>query len=268
MKKTHLSIGKYVMLSFLALGLTLSSCKKEEEKIEEEEVIANELPSSFTKKALIEEYTGEWCVWCPAGAEIIAAMKVNNPNKYVAIGVHYNDPLEIPQFDVLRGMFSISGFPSATVVRKEFGGDYAISRGIWESSANSDLAIAATAGIKIETTMDGSVTVNYGANSDMSDLKLTVYVIEDNVREVGDQIGAATGYIHQDVLREVLSGSTGDDVTIAAGEIQTASFTANLSGLDAGNTKIAAFLHKHDVASNDFQVINVQEVHLGSTSQW
>ncbi len=31
MKKTQLTIGKYVMLSFLALGLTISSCKKEEE---------------------------------------------------------------------------------------------------------------------------------------------------------------------------------------------------------------------------------------------
>lgn len=264
MKTTTMKFGKYLMLSFLALGITVSSCKKEEEDD------AVTLPSTFTKKALVEEFTGEWCGYCPDGAAILAAMKTNNPNKYVAVGVHIGDPFEIPQGRVLTNLFSITGYPGATIVRKEFGGQYGVSRGSWESSANTDLAIAATAGLQIESSNDGSITVNYGSQSAMSGVKLTVYIVEDNIPETssGAQSGAPAGYIHQDVLKEVLTADIGDDVSIEAGAVQTSTFKASLSGSTKSNVKVVAFLHKHNTSSNDLQVLNAQEVHLGSNSEW
>ena len=50
----------------LFLLFLVSSC--EESDINRE---FSDTPNSFTKKVLIEEFTGSWCGYCPSGAEML-----------------------------------------------------------------------------------------------------------------------------------------------------------------------------------------------------
>jgi hypothetical protein len=61
--KTTINIGKYAMLSFLALGLTLSSCKKDKEK---EPVVEEATFSAHTQVQvpIVLKETGELCPPC------------------------------------------------------------------------------------------------------------------------------------------------------------------------------------------------------------
>ena len=63
MKTSTIKFGKYFLLSFLALGLTVSSCKKEEENDEiqpEPTVFSHQMK----KVPFIYKHTGETCYYC------------------------------------------------------------------------------------------------------------------------------------------------------------------------------------------------------------
>ena len=61
--KTTINIGKYLMLSFLVLGITLSSCKKDEED-EEELVEATFSAHTQVQVPIVLKETGELCPPC------------------------------------------------------------------------------------------------------------------------------------------------------------------------------------------------------------
>ena len=61
--KTTINIGKYLMLSFLALGITVSSCKKDEED-EEELVEATFSAHTQVQVPIVLKETGELCGPC------------------------------------------------------------------------------------------------------------------------------------------------------------------------------------------------------------
>ena len=65
-------------ITFALLLLLVFSC--EDSNINRE---FSDTPTSFTKKVLLEEFTGSWCGYCPSGAEILQ----NLMNSYSVIGV-------------------------------------------------------------------------------------------------------------------------------------------------------------------------------------
>ena len=64
---------KYLNNFIFILILITFSC----EDTKKSNVISS-VPSSFTKKVLIEEFTGAWCQFCPDGAYILG--NINNAN--------------------------------------------------------------------------------------------------------------------------------------------------------------------------------------------
>lgn len=66
------------------------------------------LPADYTKKVVLEEFTGEWCGWCPEGAKIMEDNIAANPGKVVGIAVHDGDPMEIPSFNAwIKGLTGV-----------------------------------------------------------------------------------------------------------------------------------------------------------------
>ena len=69
MKTSTLSVGKYLVLSVLALGMTISSCKKEEEEVIEPETGTTAPEPTFSAHAQVQvpivlKETGELCPPC------------------------------------------------------------------------------------------------------------------------------------------------------------------------------------------------------------
>ena len=284
MKKTTLSFAKkYLILPMLAISFTMVSCKKEDVIDEEPTPTGEAVPGSFTKKVLMEEFTGEWCGYCPDGATIMKGIITANPNRVIAASVHQGDFLAISQYSTLNSFLDVKGFPRSAVNRTPAQGTSSggsqdgllvYSRGNWNTNVTRELSKTAICGLKLETTVSGTtaeIKVSCGANTAIDGAHLTVYLTEDGIPEStsGAQSGAGPGYINDEVLRACVSNGTGDAIDLNSSELATKTYSGiDISGYNKSNLKVVAFIHKHVTSPKDYEVLNVQEVHIGETKSW
>lgn len=66
------------------------------------------------RKAVMEEFTGTWCGWCPRGLVAMENMKEQFPLDFIAISVHAGDEMEDQTYQQLS--YSV-GYPSAFLNR-------------------------------------------------------------------------------------------------------------------------------------------------------
>jgi len=107
-----------------------------------------QLPVSTTpenKKAVLEEFTGVNCTWCPAGHVIANNIKAADPNNVILINIHSgsfanvtpgNPDFKTPEgnaIDAMPGM-GITGYPAGAMNREVLSGSVmAGSRSLWTS---------------------------------------------------------------------------------------------------------------------------------------
>ena len=72
----------------------------------------------FKRVHLLEEGTGTWCQWCPAGIVMMENIKKLYPEDYALAAVHYNDEMEVPSTSPVISLFT--GFPTAMIDRAVF----------------------------------------------------------------------------------------------------------------------------------------------------
>lgn len=194
------------------------------------------------KNALLEEFTGITCVYCPDGHKIAKQITDANPNRAFAVNIHTggfatpsaSNPFDFrtPEGDAIRvipGM-GVTGYPQGAVNRKLYGTatSFAMSRSVWTAAVNAILAqpayvnVAGQAELNVTT---NQLTVNveayYTNNSPVPGNKLTVMLLQNNIN--GPQTGAAQfnptmvnpdgTYRHMHALRDVLTPATGEDIT-------------------------------------------------------
>nr|MCU0421803.1 Omp28-related outer membrane protein [Bacteroidia bacterium] len=162
---------------------------------------------------------------------------------------------------------------------------------------NTELAKTATCGIAIDATAitgtTGKVKVRVGFGADMTGgLNVSVYVLENKVTGTGSgydqrnfianrpgfedhpfftQPGTIAGYMHNHVLRNVLSASFGDVIDVTKqvkGGIFEKEYDVNLAGLNPANVEIVALVHRAGNTSADMAVMNAQLVKVGENKAW
>ncbi len=69
----------------------------------------------FKKVHLLEEGTGTWCQWCPAGIVMMENIKENFPESYALVAVHSNDVMAVSSTSDVLKMFP--GLPAAMIDR-------------------------------------------------------------------------------------------------------------------------------------------------------
>ena len=92
---------KYLTSSMLIILFITFSC--EDAKVSN---VIGPVPSSFTKKVLIEEFTGHRCTNCPAAAKEISAIQNIYGDQVIAIAIHPSGGFMFTQPDP----FSQTGF--------------------------------------------------------------------------------------------------------------------------------------------------------------
>ena len=245
-------------------------------------------PSSFTKKALLEDFTGTWCPQCPPAGTAIANAMSGNSNIF-GVGYHAigGDPMEIPQTAYWASYYNVTGFPTVFVNGPDT---------LWNynslAQVNAELSETATVGLALEAAivsgkLDLEVKVGFISTPD-EEVQLMVYLIEDNVTTSTAQQGSSLGtsYVHRDVLREVYTDQLGDVIEASntnAGGVYTRTFTAldlpsnidNIANLKViafvRNTYTKTFVDYFDETHTDsphYDIYNVQEVHVGETQSF
>jgi hypothetical protein len=243
----------------------------------------------FTKKALLEDFTGTWCPNCPPAAAAISNVIAGNENTVFGVGYHwgvssYPDPMEIPETDFWTNHYNVTGFPTVYVNGPDTRWDFPSITQI-TNELNEDASL----GLALDAEIVGgllNVEVKVGFNEIPSEeVQLMLYLVEDNVTSNSAQAGSSQGvnYVHKDVLREVYTDQLGD--VIPAGSISlTSNYTRVFSGLslpdnidDMSQLKVIAFVRNtytktftdyfgtSHTNSPHYDIYNVQEVPMGES---
>lgn len=210
-------------------------------------VAANaQLPVSHTpgnKQALVEEFTGHTCQFCPDGHKKVDQLIQDNPGSVFGVNIHAGGyantsasyPNDFKTDDgvsilALPGM-ELAGYPAGIVNRlpaaspqKPGTGGMAMSRGSFAAAAAAVTGEASYVNIAGEATVDNTtrkmtvkIEAYYTADGPASN-KLSVMLVQDKI--MGPQSGGTTWYpemmmngtyTHNKVLRDVLTtGATGE----------------------------------------------------------
>ncbi len=194
-----------------------------------------QLPVSQTasnKKAVLEEFTGITCVFCPDGHQIANTIAAANPGDFFPVNIHTGG-FASPQgpgtdFRTADGNaiaaqpgMGITGYPQGAMNRRTWNGSSSMahSRGDW--AANSTTVMGETSYVNVagEATLDVVTRVltidmeAYYTAAGPASNNYTVMLLQDNVS--GPQTGAANfnpsyinpdgSYRHMHMLRDVIN---------------------------------------------------------------
>ena len=205
-------------LTLLSLGLCTSA------------VMAQGIPVSqnaSNRNALLEEFTGVNCGFCPDGHRIADEIVAANPGRVVAVNIHSgsyaNDPTDfrIQDGENLDNTFSISGYPTGVVSRAQ--GNTTSSRGAWAGQVAPILGETSYVNLGMQAdwdinTNEATITLQayFTGNSSASSERLHLYLLQDDVE--GKQGGSSANptmvlpngnYNHTKMLRNMFFGLNG-----------------------------------------------------------
>ena len=223
------------------------------------------------KKAILEEFTGLNCVYCPEGHAVAEQILNNNPGNAFAINIHsggYAIPSgSQPDFRTqwgaaIDGQAGIAGYPAATVNRHVFpgwsmiNGRTAMGRNYWTAAANQIISTPSYLNMAVEATLDintRELTVHveayYTGDSPKSTNRLNVALLQNNT--LGPQAGGGMGneYVHMRRLVDLLTGQWGEEInTTTQGSFIDRTYTYTIPEhyknipANLGNMEIVVFM--------------------------
>lgn len=238
-----------------------------------------QLPVSTTaenKNAVLEEFTGIYCTYCPDGHKRANDFASANPGDVVLINIHtggYANPgagdpdFRTPYGAAIAGQTNLAGYPAGTINRREFTGmqqngtGTAMSRGDWATAGATVIGESSYANIALEGDIDyatNTLTVDvetyFTAAAPGANVNLNVVVLQSNIE--GPQTGMAANpaqvvngkYIHNHMLREMLTGQWGVQIPTTQSTVNSYQYTWNIPAdingvpVSLGDLEIAAFI--------------------------
>ncbi|WP_367391729.1 Omp28-related outer membrane protein [Lewinella sp. LCG006] len=241
--------------------------------------------SPQNKHAVVEEFGGIYCVYCPHGHQILQSLEEDLGEQLVLIN-YQTGPYATPIGDdpdlgndysaLLQEQSQLSGYPAATVNRHVFPGleqsipgSTAVGRSNWAEAIGEILPQPAPVNIAAEATLNIStrqlelyIEYYYTGDVAVNTNRLHVAVLQNNV--LAPQHGGNAGdyYTHQHLFREFLTGQGGHIITTtSAGTFGSLTYNIDLPvyyrdvWMDPVNIELAIF-----ISNNQQEVLNGVEV--------
>ena len=198
---------------------------------------AQEVPSSFPRKFLLEHFTGEGCIFCPGGMAAMVEYIQNTTTPCIWVSHHYGyqaDEYTIPENAKIGKASGVEDAPKVAINRTKITGTaigfhpvYLVEDGMADLIAKKCEATA-EASVVINHTYDTvtrelNVTVSgQVANAEVTEYLLTVLIKENGLvgkQEDGQEYSFKSGgfkeFLHPCVARDVLcSDALGDEVVV------------------------------------------------------
>lgn len=182
-------------------------------------------PASYNRRALVEDYTGDWCGYCTRVAVAIEMCEdASDDVVIVATHVFNGDPYENQYGLQMANNAGVTGLPTAIVNRQE---DWTFPETNNIAQVTNKTQGTMNSGISITSASKGSsisFMVNVGFGETMSGSKLVIFLLENGLvlnqanyypEYYGGQNPVA-GFVHNHVLRHSFTNVLGD--VIPAGE--------------------------------------------------
>jgi len=232
-------------LAFVLLVCFFISC-------DEQPIVIPEFQLPVTDRVvLVEELTGVRCPNCPSGSAKLESLIEKFEGQIIGVGIHgdfLTEPLADSNFDFrnedaveLEFSFSIQGKPSAVINRTKLNGG-SMPHGYntpdqWEGviteELNAEHRLELSVLVDYDTasrTLVASVTAGAVANIP-EELFITVLLSESNIVDAQlDQQEVIPNYVHNHVLRDIITDWNGDVLTdgMQKDEIITREYTYQL----------------------------------------
>lgn len=254
-----MNVKNFIIGAVATSMLFVTGCKKEETEPAGGggvEFLASK--DVMNKNAVLEEYTGIACGYCPDGHKIADNLKAQHGDRLVVVNIHaggYAGPFsDGPNFTTAYGdnyvtAANVAGFPSGSVNRV---GD-AMSRSLWGSKVSGVLNEVSPVNIGAKATYNQStkeltvkVDVYYTGDGNGAN-KLNIAFLQDNL--VGRQVDYAASptlvedYVHNKVMRDMITGQWGDEISAdktKPGSEYSKTFTYSVPDFYNGGTDLLA----------------------------
>lgn len=241
-------------------------------------------PEEVGRAILIEDFTGQRCVNCPTGTEIInGIVEAYGEDNVIAVGIH-SGPLGFAGNSKAVGLMTDTGNEYYTRWDKEnkMGQPWVIFNRKtspdsqyynWAAQVSTIISEKANLSVNIANAYDAdkrTLTTTVGADGVNGTVngKLQVWIVEDGVPalQMMPDGSANKEYVHNHVFRAAVNGTWGEDVTVKEGETTTKQYQYVLpEAWNADNIAVVAFVY------NDSGVENVAKkylvVHKGETEK-
>lgn len=267
MKIKNLFLG----VATAAMAMAAASCSN----IDEEDRLIYVKPAEVGRAILIEDFTGQRCINCPTGTEIInGIVDTYGEDNVIAVGIH-SGPLGFAGNSKTVGLMTDTGNEYYTRWDKEnkMGQPWVVFNrktspdshyNNWAAMVGTIISEKANLSVKIANTYDAAtrtLTTTVGADGVNGTVngKLQVWIVEDGVKALQMMPDGKPNkeYIHNHVFRAAVNGTWGEDVTVKEGETTTKQYSYKLSeAWNADNIAVVAFVY------NDSGVENVAKKHL------
>ena len=183
------------------------------------------------KNIILEDFTGISCSACPGGHIVAKQILDANPNDVFIINIHTGQ-FATPQgpgtdFNTISGALignqaGISAYPAGNVNRHQFpmtqSGGTAMSRVDWDSASTIILSQVSPVNIGLQSNIDMAtntltvdVEVYYTGLQSITSNMLNIAVVQNNIE--GPQSGRIGVYNHNDMLRHMITGTWGEQIT-------------------------------------------------------
>ena len=267
MKIKNLFLG----VATAAMAMAAASCSN----IDEGDRLIYVKPAEVGRAILIEDFTGQRCVNCPTGTEIInGIVDTYGEDNVIAVGIH-SGPLGFAGNSKTPGLMTDTGNEYYTRWDKEnkMGQPWVIFNrktspdshyNNWAAMVGTIISEKANLSVKIANAYDAAkrtltTTVGaFGTNGTVNG-KLQVWIVEDGVKALQMMPDGKPNkeYMHNHVFRAAVNGTWGEDVTVKEGETTTMKYSYKLpEAWNADNIAVVAFVY------NDGGVENVAKKHL------
>lgn len=267
MKIKNLFLG----VATAAMAMAAASCSN----IDEGDRLIYVKPAEVGRAILIEDFTGQRCINCPTGTEIInGIVDTYGEDNVIAVGIH-SGPLGFAGNSKTVGLMTDTGNEYYTRWDKEnkMGQPWVIFNrktspdshyNNWAAMVGTIISEKANLSVKIANAYDAAtrtLTTTVGADvvNGTVNGKLQVWIVEDGVKALQMMPDGKSNkeYIHNHVFRAAVNGTWGEDVTVKEGETTTKQYSYVLpEAWNADNIAIVAFVY------NDGGVENVAKKHL------
>ena len=254
-----------------AMAMAAASCSN----IDEGDRLIYVKPAEVGRAVLIEDLTGQRCINCPTGTDIInGIIQTYGEDNVIAVGIH-SGPLGFTGNSKRVGLMTDTGDeyytywangtnlgqPSAIFNRKKGPSDnlnnWAAEVGLIiseKANLSIDITNAYDAKKRELTTKVGAFGVNGTVNG-----KLQVWIVEDGIKamQMMPDGSANQEYIHTHVFRAGVNGTWGEEVTVKEGETTSKDYSYVLPETwNADNISVVAFVY------NGKGVENVAKKHI------
>ena len=233
------------------------------------------------RNAVLEEFTGSYCQYCPEGHMLAKELSATNPDKIFVVNLHAGtyatSNFMTTDASAIYSGFVVNGFPSGLVNRTS---EKSLSRNEWGANLQQQLGQVAECNVAGQVTIDKqtrkatvTVEVYYTSNSTSETNYLNVIMLQDNIDSY--QAGADANpsqivngqYRHMHVFRDAITPSWGEAISpTTEGTLITKTYTYDIPqtigfNVNLEDVEFLAFVTEKYQGTATRPILNANKLH-------